>query len=107
MGLLKTKKIQFTDREHPFRGVLSTIIGILSFLLMLGLFIGAGNAKGQGGEIYGYLGTVNVLASVAGLILGLQCLRMEEIYIRYPVTGAILNGITTFVLFSLYILGTN
>ncbi len=107
MGFYKTKKIQFTDREHPFRGILSAVIGMLSFLFMLGLFIGAGNAKGSGGEIYGYLGTINVLAAVAGVILGMQCFRMEDIYIRYPVIGTILNGVVTLSLISLYILGTN
>ncbi|MDR1700338.1 MAG: DUF6142 family protein [Lachnoclostridium sp.] len=107
MAFFIAKKIQFTDKVHPLRGIVSTIIGILSLLFMLGLFIGAGNAKGLGGEIYGYLGTFNVIAAVTGFIMGLLCFRMEDIFIRFPIIGTVLNGIVSFVLIALYILGTN
>lgn len=107
MGLFKKRKIQFTDRIHPFRGILSTIIGVISIVMMFALFIASGKDKGHGGEIYGYLGTFNMLAAVIGFIFGVQCYRMEDIYILYPTVGTVLNGLVSFSLMALYILGMN
>lgn len=101
----KRRKIQFTDKKHPFIGIVSMLIAFASLILMLGLFIGSGMAKGNGGIIYGYLGICNLFLSVAGFILSLRCYKKEDVYMTTPTIGSILNGIIIIIYLILYFLG--
>ena len=53
MKFFRKRKIQFTDRSHPFWGIVSAIIGIVSVVIMLSLFIGSGTQGGTAGISYG------------------------------------------------------
>ena len=76
----KRRKIQFTDKKHPFIGIVSMVISLLSLIGMIALFIGSGMAKGNAGIVYGYLGILNLSVSVVGFVLSLRCYRKEDIY---------------------------
>lgn len=101
----KRRKIQFTDKKHPFLGIVSLIIALVSFFLMLGLFIGSGIAKGNGGIVYGYLGICNLIFSTVGFIFSLRCYKKEDVYMTTPTAGSILNGIIIIIYLILYFQG--
>ncbi len=102
----KRHKIQFTDKKHPFIGVLSMIIAIVSLLMMIVLFICSGTEKGNGGILYGYLGILNLILSVIGFIFALRCSNREDIYMTTPTVGSVLNGAIIIIYLILYFLGT-
>lgn len=102
----KRHKIQFTDKKHPFIGVLSMIIAIVSLVSMIVLFICSGTEKGNGGILYGYFGLLNLILSVLGFIFALRCFRREDIYMTTPTVGSILNGAIIIIYLILYFLGT-
>ncbi len=91
----KRRKIQFTDKTHPMMGIVSAGIGVVCLIVTLVLFIGAGKAKGHAPAWYGYIGTLDMLVSLFGFIIGIRCLRQEDIYITTPSIGITLNGILT------------
>ncbi len=101
----KRRKIQFTDKKHPLMGIISMLIAILSFVLMIALFIGSGIAKGSAGIMYGYLGIFNLLLSGVGFVLSLRCYKLEEIYITTPRIGSVLNGFIIIIYLILYFAG--
>lgn len=100
------RKIQFTDKKHPFIGIVSMLTAILSLLLMLGLFISSGMEKGKGGSQYGYLGMLNLVLAIVGFILALRCYKKEDIYMSTPTIGSVVNGIIVIVYLILYFWGT-
>lgn len=102
----KRHKIQFTDKKHPFIGVLSMIIAIVSLIMMIVLFICSGTEKGNGGILYGYLGILNLLFSVIGFVFALRCSKREDIYMTTPTVGSVLNGAIIIIYLILYFLGT-
>ncbi len=101
----KRRKIQFTDKKHPVMGIISTIIAVLVFVLMLGLFISSGMNGGNGGIIYGYLGLLNLALAVVGFVIALRCYRKEDIYMTTPAVGSLVNGGIIIIYLILYILG--
>ena len=56
----RRRRIQFTDKKHPKRGIVSSVIAAASFIMMCALFIGSSHVKGQAGISYGYLGFLNL-----------------------------------------------
>ena len=102
----KKRKIQFTDKKHPLAGIISTLIAFVSLFLMIGLFIHSGMEKGNGGLMYGYLGVLNLVLSLAEFILSLRCYKKEEVYMLTATIGSVLNGIIVILFLVLYFWGT-
>ena len=65
----RRRRIQFTDKKHPKRGIVSSVIAAASFIMMCALFIGSSHVKGQAGISYGYLGFLNLIISIVGFVL--------------------------------------
>ena len=95
----KRRKIQFTDKKHPFIGIVSMLIAVLSLIICSSM------EKGRGGIQYGYLGIVNLALSVVGFVLSLRCYKKEDIYMTCPAVGSVLNGIIIILYLILYFQG--
>lgn len=100
------RKIQFTDKKHPFIGIVSMLVAIVSLFLMLGLFISSGMEKGNGGAIYGYLGILNLVLSILGFVFALRCYKKEDVYMSTPTIGSFVNGMIIISYLILYFWGT-
>ncbi len=101
----KRRKIQFTDKKHPMMGIASMVMSFVSLIIMFALFIGSGNAQGQGGMVYGYLGMLNLILSVVGFVLALKCLKKDDVYLTTPTIGSVLNGMIIIIFLMLYLVG--
>ena len=88
----RRRRIQFTDKKHPKRGIVSSVIAAASFIMMCALFIGSSHVKGQAGISYGYLGFLNLIISIVGFVLAFRCFKEEEIYKTTPTFGVVING---------------
>lgn len=101
----KRRRIQFTDKKHPQRGIIASVIAVVSFIIMCALFLGSSRVKGQAGISYGYFGFLNMILSIVGFVLAFRCFKQEEIYKTTPTFGAMVNGIILVSYVVLYILG--
>lgn len=97
--------IHFSGRRHSKTGITSAIIGILVVLGFLAISIISGLAKGKGGFILGLLGILLLVFAVLGFILSYKAFKKKDIFYRFPILGAVLNGFMTILLLIIYILG--
>jgi hypothetical protein len=75
------------------------ILGFLTISIISGL------ARGNGGLILGVIGLILFGLSVFGFILSYKSFKKKDIFFRFPIIGAVLNGFMTILLFIIYILG--
>ncbi len=97
--------IRFSGRRHTKMGIISTLIGISVVLGFLTISIISGLAHGQGGFALGVIGTFLFYLAVFGLVLSYKAFKKKDIFYRFPVIGAVLNGIMTILLLVIYLLG--
>lgn len=101
----KRKKIQFSDKTHPPRGIVSVILGGLALLILVILCIISGRAKGQAGIGIGFAGICALGMSFIGFVMAVRCSRDEDIYMVTPAVGSVLNGTLTLMLMVLFFIG--
>ncbi len=97
--------IHFSGRRHTKLGICSMVIGIISVLGLLLASILSGLARGQGGFVLGVAGLGLFALSVFGFILSYKAFKKKDIFYRFPILGAVLNGFMTILLLVIYILG--
>jgi hypothetical protein len=97
--------IRFSGRRHTKTGIISTIIGIVVVLGFLTISMISGLARGNGGLLLGFLGILLFGLSIFGFVLSYKAFKKKDIFYRFPVIGAILNGFMTILLLIIYILG--
>jgi hypothetical protein len=81
------------------------IIGIVSVLGLVTVSILSGLDRGQGGFLVGVAGIGLFALSVFGFVLSYKAFKKKDIFYRFPMIGAILNGLMTILLLVIYILG--
>jgi hypothetical protein len=106
MRLKKNKEmIHFSGRRHTKTGILSMVIGIVAVAGFLALSIVSGVNGGQGGIVLGIIGLLLFGLSVFGFVLSYKAFKKKDIFYRFPIAGAILNGFMTIIYMIVYILG--
>ncbi|SHO50584.1 DUF6142 family protein [Anaerocolumna xylanovorans] len=102
----KRKEVyKFTGRSHSVKGIISAVIGCISILSLLVLFILSGIYKGNGPIALGAAGMLVFLLTVTGFVLGVKACMEKEIYYTAPIAGMAVNGILSITLFILYVMG--
>lgn len=87
----KRKGYIFTDKKNSQRGIMSTILGIIS-LVSLGIVVFlAYRSGGEAAVGYGFTGFLALLFSFAGLALGIVTVRDRNYFRLFPVLGTVLN----------------
>lgn len=97
--------IHFSGRRHTKTGIFSTIIGSAVVLGFLIISIVSGYARGNGSIILGIIGLLLFGLSVFGFVLSYKSFQKKDIFYRYPIAGAVMNGFMTILFLVLYILG--
>ncbi len=101
----KTEMIHFSGRKHSKLGIFSAVIGIAVILGFLTVSIISGAMKGKGGELLGIIGLLLFALAVSGFVLSYKALKQRDIFYRFPLIGAVLNGFMTILFVIIYILG--
>lgn len=87
------KKYIFTNKRHPKKAIMSTILGSIS-AVSLGIVIYLTYLRdGNATLSFGLTGLLCTLFSLTGLILGLVSLKMADCYHFFQWTGLIVNGL--------------
>lgn len=81
----------FTNKRHPKRAVMATILGVISlvslFFLVYLSYANQGNNPGSAG----LTGLFITLFSITGLMLGILTLLEKDRYLLFPVLATLLN----------------
>lgn len=97
--------IHFSGRRHTKLGITSALIGVVVVIGFLTISIRSGVAGGRGGLILGMIGILLFCLAVFGFVLSYKAFKKKDIFYRFPIIGAVLNGFMTLLLLVLYILG--
>lgn len=105
--LIKRDKdmIRFSGRRHTKMGIISAIIGIAVVLGFLTISFISGFARGEGGILLGIIGIALFCFAIFGFILSYKAFKKKDIFYRFPIMGAVLNGFMTILLFIIYLIG--
>lgn len=103
--MLKRKHYKFTNKKTSRRGVGSTI---LFFCALAAIFYGiylSFQAHGNGGTLVGVMGFGGLLLATAGLVLGLNSLKDEEVFHTFSWIGSVGNAVIWFFVLLLIMIG--
>lgn len=81
----------FTAKRHPERGIMSTILGIISiFSVIIAVYLAYRN-KGNAQPQYGAVIFLVTIYSLVGMIIGVLSRMEKDIYHLFPYLGIGLN----------------
>ena len=98
-------KAMFSNKYHPVKGIWSTVLGGVSLIIMLFLFMVSGAHRGDSATWVGVAGIWTLVISVIGFVLGTKSYRMDDVYMVTPMLGSILNGVVMLVMIVVYVAG--
>lgn len=102
--MFKKKGYIFTNKEHSEKGIMSTILGVLSMITLITAVYRSYLQKGEVSARYGAAAFLASLFMTAGLLLGIWSTTEKEKFRLFSVTGIILNmlavGILSLILFA-------
>lgn len=85
------KDFIFTVKEHPAKGIMAAILGILANVTLGMAVYLSYRSGGQVTQRHGTAGLLAVLFMAAGLILGILSLTQKDSFKLFPVLGILLN----------------
>ncbi len=99
------ESLRFSGRRHTKLGIGSAVMGILALVGFVVVSIISASYKGDGNMALG-IGGISIFAlAILGFVTSFKAFKERDIFYRFPIIGAILNGLMIIVLFVLYILG--
>ena len=99
------EKYMFTDNRHPEKGIMSTILGLLSDVSLATAVILSYKNGGQALMQYAAAAFVAAIFSCLGLVLGIMSRFEKDIFKLFPNLGIILNLIAVLFITFILILG--
>ena len=82
----------FTNRNHPAKGIMSTILGILSWITVILAVQFAYENGGQSTLRYGAAGLLSFLFGLTGFVLGILSRTQKDKYYLFSYLGIGLNA---------------
>ena len=105
MGFIRKKTFKFTDKKRSKRGVGSAVLMVLSYGLLIAAVYLSYTKRGEGGIEVGALGFGTLVASTAGLALGLYSFKEEEVYLNWPWIGTVGNALIWLFILGVILVG--
>lgn len=85
------RNYKFTNKKHPRKAIISTILGAVSLMSMAAVLYLSFLAKGATRPGYGLTGLLAVCFTLTGTIFGLLSLREKDAFHVFGWVGTILN----------------
>ncbi|MGN1313440.1 MAG: DUF6142 family protein [Lachnospiraceae bacterium] len=86
-----TKNYMFTNKKHSPKGIMSTILGIISLSSLLLAIFWTYEAEGEAGGNMGTVGFIATCFAVTGMILGYMARREADRFPLFAWLGMLLN----------------
>ena len=87
----QSKRYKFTNKKHPEKGIMSTILGIISLISVWMAVYQTFLAKGNASTNMGVVGFMITVFSITGVILGYISKNEHDKFLFFPYLGMILN----------------
>ena len=94
----------FTSKNHPKRGIMATILGILSIVTLgTAVYLSYVNG-GQSSARYGTAALLAVIYMIIGMGLGIWSVMEKDVFKLFPVLGIVINtmafGVLSLILYA-------
>ncbi len=97
--------LKLSAKKHPVKGIVSTILAVLSLLLFVAACILAGVKNGKAPMYVGIMGFMSFIIAIIGTTLAWMSLREPDIRVIFPSIGGIINGLSLLLYLIIYIWG--
>lgn len=87
----QSKRYKFTNKKHPEKGIMSTILGIISLVSVWMAVYQTFLAKGEASTNMGVVGFMITCFSATGVVLGYISKKEVDKFMFFPYLGMILN----------------
>lgn len=87
------KSYMFTNRNHPLKGIMATILGILSIITLATAVYLSYKGGGISSARYGAAALLAVIFMIIGIGLAAYSLMEKDNFKLFPILGILLNGI--------------
>lgn len=101
----KNEPLHFVARRHTKLGIGSAVIGVVVIIIFIALSIFSSKSQGNAGIFIGFAGLLMLSISVYGLRLSYKAFQERDIFYRFPIIGAVSNGLMIILLLILYVYG--
>ena len=91
--MAKRKTYSFEEKKHSQKGITSTVVGLLAFVIFVVLILISCYYNGNGGTYLGSIGITVMVLTIYGLICGLLSFQERNKIYTFSKIGSILNGI--------------
>lgn len=81
----------FTNKRHPEKAIMSTILGIISIAALITVVFLTYKKGGEAPAGYGFTGILATIFSLTGLGLGIASFKEKDKYRLFPVLGIVFN----------------
>lgn len=89
MKFLLRRKYKFTDKKHSKKGMVSSVLFVVSLTMMIvGIYMSYVEA-GNGGVIVGVLGFLAMVLSIIGFAVGLKSFKEDNVFLHFPWFGTV------------------
>lgn len=104
---MKEKKtaLHFTGRQHSTRGIISTVMAGIAWIIFVALCVYSSSTGGNAAGVAGIIGIVDAVFVLVGMIIAFRGFQERDVYYVLPAVGMVLNGILFVIYFSLYFMG--
>lgn len=97
------KSYMFTNKNHPLKGIMATILGILSIITLATAVYLSYAQGGVSSARYGAAALLAVVFMITGIGLSAYCLIERDNFKLFPILGILLNVMAAVMLsFILY-----
>ena len=87
----QSKRYKFTNKKHPEKGIMSTILGVISLVSIWMAVYQTFLARGKAATNMGVVGLMITCFSIVGVILGYVSKKEQDKFLLFPYLGMILN----------------
>lgn len=97
--------IRFTSQRIPKEGILAIILGGVSIFIFLYLSFYSAYYRGEAGLIIGGIGSFAFFLSLTGFFLSLRTMKKDNVFLKVPIMGVVVNMISLIIYLVLYFYG--
>ena len=87
----QSKRYKFTNKKHPEKGIMSTVLGIISLVSVWMAVYQTFLARGEAATNMGVVGLMITIFSATGLVLGYLAKKEHDKFMFFPHLGMVLN----------------
>ncbi len=91
--MAKRKTYSFEERRQSQRGITSTVVGLLAFVIFFALILISCYHGGNAGAYLGSIGITAMVMTIYGLVCGLASFQERNKIYTFSKIGSLLNGI--------------